>query len=46
MIVAYYESLRRESKTKPIYEFRCDERVKTKTEESTRLTCTLFICLL
>ena len=25
---------------RPIYECRCDERLKTKAEESTRLTCT------
>ena len=37
----YYESLKRELKTKPIYEFWCDERLKTKVEESTRLTCTV-----
>ena len=36
-IVVCYESLNREVKTKPIYEFRCDERQKTKVEESTRL---------
>ena len=35
--VVYYESLNRELKTKPLYEFRCDERLKTKVEESTRL---------
>ena len=39
--VVYYESLKRELKTKPIYEFRCDERLQTKSEEFTRLTCTL-----
>ena len=26
-LVVYYESLKRELKTKPIYEFRCDERL-------------------
>ncbi len=36
----YYESRKRELKTKPIYECRCDERLKTKTEKSTRLTYT------
>ena len=41
-IVVYYEPLKRELKTKPIYEFRCDERLKTKVEESTRLACTLL----
>ena len=25
IFVVYYESLKRELKTKPIYEFRCDE---------------------
>ena len=37
---AYYESIKRESYTKPIYECRCDERLKTKAEESTRLAYT------
>ena len=41
-IVVYYESLKRELKTKPICEFRCDERLKAKVEESTRLGCTLL----
>ena len=46
VIVVYYESLKRELKTKPIYEFRFDERLKTKVEESTRLVCALcVICL-
>ena len=31
-----------ELKTKPIYEFRCDERLKTKVEESTLLVWTLL----
>jgi hypothetical protein len=38
--VVYYESIKRDLKTRPIYECRCDERLKTKTEESTRLTYT------
>ena len=38
-MVVYYESLKRELKTKRIYEFRCDERLKTRVEESTRLAC-------
>ena len=37
--VVYYESINREMKTKPIYECRCDERLKTRVEESTRLAC-------
>jgi hypothetical protein len=36
----YYESIKRELKRRLIYEYRCDERRKTKTEESTRLTDT------
>ncbi len=36
----YYESLKRALKTKTIYGHRCDERLKTNVEESTRLTCT------
>ena len=44
-LFVYYESLKREVKTKPIYEFRCDERLKTKVEEYTRLTCTLLFIM-
>ena len=40
LYVVYYESIKRELKIKPIYECRCDERLKTKTKESTRLTST------
>jgi hypothetical protein len=36
----YYESRTRELKTRPICECRCDERPKTKTEESTLLPYT------
>ena len=39
-LVVYYESIKRDLKTKLIYECRCDERQKTKVEESTRLACT------
>ena len=35
--VVYYESLKRALKTKTIYGYRCDERLKTNVEESTRL---------
>jgi hypothetical protein len=35
--VVDYESIKRELKIKPIYECRCDERLKTKAEESARL---------
>ena len=36
----YYESRKRELKTRPTYECRCDERLKTKDEKSTSLTYT------
>ena len=36
IFVVYYESIKRELKTRPIYECRCDERL-TKAEGSTRL---------
>ena len=35
--VVYYESLKRELKTKPTNECRCDERLQTRVEESTIL---------
>ena len=38
--IFYYESRKKELKTKPIYECRCDERLKTKSEKSTRLSYT------
>jgi hypothetical protein len=39
--------MKRELKTRPIHECRCDERLKSKVEESTRLANTgLFVCLL
>jgi hypothetical protein len=38
--VVYYESIKRELETRPVYECRCDERLKTKAEESTRLAHT------
>jgi hypothetical protein len=34
----YYESINRGLKRRLIYEYRCDERLKTKNEESTRLS--------
>jgi len=40
--IVYYESIKRELKTRPIYECRCDERLKTKAEESMCLTYTGF----
>ena len=39
-VVVYYESIKRELKRRLIYECRYDERLKTKTEESTRLAYT------
>jgi hypothetical protein len=39
-----YESIKREElQIKPLYECRCDERLKTKDEESTRLIYTGLI---
>ncbi len=40
IFVVYYESLKRALKTKTTYGYRCDERLKTNVEESTRLACT------
>jgi hypothetical protein len=37
IIIVYYESIKRKLKTRPIYECRCVERLKTKDQESTRL---------
>jgi hypothetical protein len=39
-LYVYYESRKEELKTRPIYECRCDERLKTKDEKSTHLTYT------
>jgi hypothetical protein len=39
-LVVYYESRKREIKKRLKNEDRCDERLKTKTEKSTCLTCT------
>ncbi len=39
----YFESIKRKLKTRPIYECRCDERLNTKAEESTRLAYTGFL---
>ena len=36
----YYESRKRDLKTRPIYKCRCDESLKTKSEKSTRLVYT------
>ncbi len=42
--VVYCESIKRELKIRPVYECRCDGRLKTKVEEFTRLTH--WVCLL
>jgi hypothetical protein len=39
-VTVYCESIKRELKFKPISECRYDERLKTKSEESTHLTYT------
>ncbi len=38
--LVYYESRKRELKTRPTYKCRCVERLKTKCEKSTRLEYT------
>ena len=40
--VVYYESIKRELKTKLTYECRCDERLKTQVEESTLLVSSVL----
>jgi hypothetical protein len=40
LVVGKLESIKRELKRRLIYEYRCDERLKTKKEESTRLADT------
>jgi hypothetical protein len=35
--------MKRDLKARPVYDCRCDERLKTKVEESTRLTYTGFL---
>ena len=39
-LLFYYESIKRELRRSPIYECRCEERLKTKAEGSTHLTYT------
>jgi len=41
--VVLYESIKGDVKKRPIYECRCDERLKTKSEGSTRLAYTGLI---
>ena len=41
--VYYYESIKWELQRRLTYEYRCDERLKTKTEESTHLTDTIVV---
>ncbi len=43
--VVYYESIKRELKRRLIYEYRCDERLKTKNEESTRFADTGLVVI-
>ena len=42
-VVVYYESMKRKLKTRPLYECRCDERLKTKAEESKCLAYTVLL---
>jgi hypothetical protein len=41
-LFVYYESIKRGLKRRLIYEYRCDERLKTKNEESTRIQIGMF----
>ena len=43
IVVVYYEEIKRTLKRRPIHECRYDERIKTKTEGSTRLAHTGLI---
>jgi hypothetical protein len=43
LFVFYYEWIKRDLKIKSIYEYRCDEILKVKSEESTRLAYTGLI---
>ncbi len=40
IFIVYYEWIKRKLKTRRMYECRCDERLKTKVEKSTRLPYT------
>ncbi len=42
--IVYYESIKWELNTRLIYECRCDERLKAKTERSTRLSGYTVLC--
>jgi hypothetical protein len=42
-VFVYYVSIKRELKRRLIYEYRSDERLKTKSEESTRLGDTRLV---
>ena len=43
MRLVYYESRKRDLRTRPIHECLCDERLKTKSEKSTHLTYTVLL---
>ncbi len=43
MRVVYYESIKRELNKRLIFECRCDPRLKSKDEGSTRLTYTTYV---
>ncbi len=43
LVFVFYESIKSDLKTRPIYECRSDERLKKKVEEFTRLTYTGLI---
>ncbi len=43
VLFVYYESRKRDLQTRPLYECRFDERLKTRVEKSTRLVYTGLI---
>jgi hypothetical protein len=45
-VYVYYESRKGDLKISPIYECRCDERLKLKTDKSTRLSLLFFLFIM
>jgi hypothetical protein len=41
-LFVYYKEIKQDLKRRPIHGYRCDERLKVKTEGSTRLTHTVL----
>ncbi len=45
-LLVYYEGIKRDLKRRPIYEYRCDERLKTKSEGSINLVSDVHTTIL